>query len=60
MHEVRCAVNGVDDEGGFFGELLARVVGFFSNEFEGWIGREQASRDHLFDCLVGFGDEVGR
>ena len=59
MDEVRGAVDGVDDEGWGVGELLARVVGFFADEFEGRVGGEEARGDHFFDCLVGFGDEVG-
>jgi hypothetical protein len=33
----------VDDEGGFFSELLARIVGFFADKFEVRMCGEEAS-----------------
>ena len=59
MYKIRCAVNWIDDEGWFGGELLARVVGFFADEFEVRISGEEARGDHFLHCLVCLGDEVG-
>lgn len=59
MHEVGCAVDGVDDEGWGGGDGgLAGDVGFFANKGERGVGGAQAGGDVGFDGAVGFGYDV--
>ena len=58
VHKVCRAVDGVADECRGFGELVAGFVGFFAHEFEVGVLFAERGRDELFDCAVGFGDEV--
>ena len=58
VYEVRCAVDGIDDEGWGIREDHARLVGFFADEGVCWVGFSEPSRDHELDFLVGFGYEI--
>ena len=58
VDEIGGAVDGIDDECGRGGEA-ARGGCFFTEEGVGGVGFFQGRGYHGFDCLVGFGDEVG-
>ena len=57
MHEIRGAVDGVEDECWGGGEG-AGVGCFFAEEGVGRIFGAQVAEDEFFDGFVGFGDEV--
>ncbi len=58
VHEVCGAVYGVHYECGGGGEGAA-CGGFFAEEAVGGVFEFESVGDHVFDCFVGFGDEVG-
>lgn len=60
MDKVGGAVNGVDDEGGMWGnDGLPRDVGLLADEVESGIGGAKAGRDKGLDGAVGLGYDVG-
>ena len=61
MDEVEGAVDGVDDEGWVGGQPGGGPgdVRFFAEEFVVGVGGAEGGGEHLLDCVVGFGDQVG-
>lgn len=61
VHEVQGAVYGVDDEGRGGGEAGGAPgdVGFFAEEGVVRVGGAEGGGEHVFDFVVGLGDEVG-